>query len=145
MVEEVGGIQLLRHGVRVMGQTIKAKWELGSAAFAKGSKVKCCIRVGLQWVGGRRAISNRPELSRSLIGRSVGSSLTTGGEKEDLLYLYICDNQAALTEVNGWIGEGGRATLAITPNVDIMREVCKVLCMLRARIETGCQDEVSQR
>lgn len=40
-------------------------------------------------------------------------------EKEDILYL--CDNQSVLTEVNGCIGEGGKATLATAPNADIMR------------------------
>ena len=37
-------------------------------------------------------------------------------------------------KVNGWIGEGGKATLATTPNADIMREV---LCMLKTRIAAG--------
>ena len=38
------------------------------------------------------------------------------------------------TEVNAWIGEGGNATLATSPNADIMREV---LCTLRTRITAG--------
>lgn len=40
-------------------------------------------------------------------------------EKEDILYL--CDNQSVLTEVNGCIGEGAKATLATAPNADIVR------------------------
>ena len=47
---------------------------------------------------------------------------------------YVCDNESVLTEVNGWIGEGGKATLATAPNADIMREV---LCSLRMRINAG--------
>ena len=41
---------------------------------------------------------------------------------------------SVLKEVNGWIGEGGKATLATAPNADIMREV---LCSLRTRITAG--------
>ena len=37
-------------------------------------------------------------------------------------------SQSVLTEVNGWLGEGGKATLTTAPNADIMREV---LCTLR--------------
>ena len=36
--------------------------------------------------------------------------------------------------MNGWLGEGGKATLATASNADIMREV---LCTLRTRIEAG--------
>ena len=68
---------------------------------------------------------------------SAGISSTRGclrqvDEAEDILYL--CDNESVLTEVNGWIGEGGKATLATAPNADIMREV---LCSLRMRITAG--------
>jgi hypothetical protein len=48
--------------------------------------------------------------------------------------LYLCDNESVLTEVNGWIGGGGKATLATAPIADIMREV---LCTLRMRIAAG--------
>ena len=46
--------------------------------------------------------------------------------------VYLCDNQSVWTELNGWLGEGGRTTLAKEPNADIMREV---LCTLRTRID----------
>lgn len=48
--------------------------------------------------------------------------------------MYLCDNQSVLTEVNGWLGKVGKATLATAPNADIMREV---LCTLRTRIDAG--------
>ena len=63
---------------------------------------------------------------------SIEAALRQADETEDILYL--CDNQSGLTEVNGWIGEGGKATLATAPNADIMREV---LCTLRMRIAVG--------
>jgi len=82
-----------------------------------------CIRVGREQEG---TSSNRPELA------ALEAALRQVDEAEDILYL--CDNESVLKEVNGWIGEGGKATLATTPNADIMREV---LCSLRMRIAAG--------
>ena len=82
-----------------------------------------CIRVGREQEGTR---SNRPELA------ALEAALRQVDGAEDILYL--CDNESVLTEVNGWIGEGGKATSATAPNADIMR---KVLCSLRMRITAG--------
>ena len=48
--------------------------------------------------------------------------------------VHLCDNWSELTEVNGWIREGGKATSATAPNKNIIWEV---LCTLRTRIEAG--------
>jgi len=87
------------------------------------SDIAGCIRVGREQEG---TSSNRPELA------ALEAALRQVDEAEDILYL--CDNESVLTEVNGWIGEGGKATLATAPNADIMREV---LCSLRMRIIAG--------
>jgi len=41
--------------------------------------------------------------------------------------LYLCDNQALLTAVKRWLGEGGKATLLGALDADILREVIKEL------------------
>ena len=81
------------------------------------------MRVGREREG---TSSNRPELA------ALEAALRQVDETDDILYL--CDNQSVLTEVNAWIGEGGKATLSTPPNADIMREV---LCTLRTRITAG--------
>jgi ribonuclease HI len=81
------------------------------------------MRVGREQEG---TSSNRPEFA------AIEAAIRQADEKEDNLYL--CDNQSVLTEVNGWIGEGSKATLATAPNVDIMREL---LCTLRMCIAAG--------
>ena len=64
-----------------------------------------CIRAGREQEG---TSSNRPELA------ALVAALRQVDETEDILY--FCDNESVLTEVNGWIGEGGmiqgKATLA---------------------------------
>jgi hypothetical protein len=81
------------------------------------SDVAECMRVGRAQEG---TSSNRPELA------ALEAALRQVDKTEDILDL--CDNESVLTKVNGWIGEGGKATLATAPNADIMREV---LCTLR--------------
>ena len=81
------------------------------------------MRVGREQEG---TSFSRPELA------ALEAALRQVDETEDILYL--CDNESVLTEVNGWIGEGGKAMLATAPNADIMREV---LCTLRMRIAAG--------
>ena len=71
-----------------------------------------CIREGREQEG---TSSNRPELA------ALEAALRQVDGTEDILYL--CDNESVLTEVNGWIGEGGKTTLAKVSNADIMREV----------------------
>ena len=36
--------------------------------------------------------------------------------------LYLGDNESVLTDVNKLVGEGSKATLAKTPNMDILEE-----------------------
>ena len=42
--------------------------------------------------------------------------------KDDLLYL--SDNKPVLTDVNKWVGEGSKATLANAPNSDATDPMC---------------------
>lgn len=58
--------------------------------------------------------SNRPELA------ALEAALRQADDQEDILYL--CDNQSVLTEVNGWIGEGGKATLAAHQEQDKLEQ-----------------------
>ena len=88
----------------------------------QSGEIAGCIRVGREQEG---TSSNRPELA------ALEAALRQVDEAE---ILYLCDNESVLKEVNGWIGEGGKATLATAPNADIMREV---LCSLRMRIAAG--------
>ena len=87
------------------------------------SDIEGCMHVGREQEG---TSSNRPELA------ALEAALRQADETEDIHYL--CDNQSVLTEVNAWIGQGGKATLATSPTADIMREV---LCTLRMRIAAG--------
>ena len=52
--------------------------------------------------------------------------------EDDLLYLG--DNESVLTDINKWVGEGSKATLANAPNADILSEIIE---KLRERIERG--------
>ena len=47
--------------------------------------------------------------------------------------LYLSDNKPVLTDVNKWVGEGSKATLANAPNADILTEIIE---LVRERIET---------
>ena len=58
------------------------------------------MRVGREQEG---TSSDRLELA------ALEATLQKVDETEDILYL--CDNESVLTEVNGWIVEGGKATL----------------------------------
>jgi len=48
--------------------------------------------------------------------------------------LYLCDNQALLTAVKIWVGEGGKATLVGAPDADILLEIIEEL---RTRTTAG--------
>lgn len=101
------------------GADDEGKMKAGFCCLEKGN-MKGCIRVGREEEGTR---SRRPEL----VALEIAPRQAV--EKEDAMYL--CETQSVLTEVNGWLGKGGKATLSTTTNVDIMREV---LCTLRTRI-----------
>ena len=63
--------------------------------------------------------SNRPELAAFFL--VLRDTLL----EEPLLYL--CDNQSLLKAVTRWIGEGGKATLVGSPDVDILAAAIKIL------------------
>ena len=66
--------------------------------------------------------SNRPELAAFLL--ALRDTLIRE------LLLYLCDNQS----VNRWIGEGGKATLVVAPDADILAAAIEIL---RNRIAAG--------
>jgi len=70
--------------------------------------------------------SNRPELAAFVL------ALCDTLIEEPLLYL--CDNQSLLKAVNGWIGEGGKATLVVAPDADILEAAIEIL---RKKIAAG--------
>jgi hypothetical protein len=41
--------------------------------------------------------------------------------------VYLCDNAAVLSDVQGWIREGSKASLAKSTDADIMREILQLL------------------
>jgi len=45
---------------------------------------------------------------------------------EELL-LYLCDNQSLLKAVTRWIGEGAKAMLVESPDVDILTAAVEIL------------------
>ena len=94
-----------------------ARWEVGPVCCLRQEEVEGSIHVGREQEGTR---SNRPKLA------ALEVAVRQAGEREDVLYL--CDNQSVLTQVNGLIWRGSKATLAITPNADIVRDL---LCMLQ--------------
>ena len=57
--------------------------------------------------------SNQPKLTAFLL--ALRHTLI----EEPLPRLYLCDNQSLLKAVNGWIGEGGKATLVGAPDADV--------------------------
>jgi len=48
--------------------------------------------------------------------------------------LYLCDKQSLLKTVNRWIGEGGKATVVVAPDGDILAAAIEIL---RKRIAAG--------
>ena len=48
--------------------------------------------------------------------------------------LYLCDNQSLLKVVARWIGEGGKATLVGSPDLDFLAAAIEIL---RKRIAAG--------
>jgi len=58
-----------------------------------------------------RSSSNHPELAAFVL--ALRSTPVTKS------MLYLCDKQALLKAVKGWVGEGGKATLVGAPDADI--------------------------
>ncbi len=62
-------------------------------------------------------------------------ALQSAALSEDVLLL--CDSAAVLCAIKKWVGQGGKATLATAPDVDILREiVCLLTQSVRARRAT---------
>ena len=70
--------------------------------------------------------SNRPELG------GVVLALRSPALSEDALLL--CDNEAVLRIIRKWAGQGGKTTLATSPDADILQEI---ICLLTQRVRTG--------
>jgi ribonuclease HI len=72
------------------------------------------------------ASSNRPELG------GVVLSLQSAALSEDALSL--CDNETVLRVIKKWVGQGGKATLATSPDTDILGEI---VCLLTQCVRAG--------
>ena len=59
-------------------------------------------------------------------------ALQSAALSEDALLL--CDNEAVLCVIKKWVGQGGKATLAIVSDTDILREI---VCLLTQRVRSG--------
>ena len=46
----------------------------------------------------------------------------------------LCVNAAVLCAIKKWVGQGGKATLATTPDADILQEI---VCLLTQRVRAG--------
>jgi hypothetical protein len=59
-------------------------------------------------------------------------ALQSAALTEDVLLL--CDNAAVLCDINKWVGQGGKATIATAPDADIPQEI---VCLLTQRVRAG--------
>ena len=48
------------------------------------------------------------------------------------LVLLLCDNEAVLCVIKKWVGQGGKATLATTPDANILAKIVCILTRVRA-------------
>ena len=97
---------------------------MGAGAFCLGDpEMKQCVGVGREEEG---TSSNRTELAALVL--ALRATKTT----DDMVYL--CDNQALLTTVQKWTGDGPRQTMENAPDTDILREIIE---LPRARVTTG--------
>ena len=112
------------HGVTFGGDGANEKGSMGAGCCChQDPGVERRARVGRAEEG---CSSGRPE------GGALLLALRATRAEEDLLYLG--DNESVLTDVNKWVGEGSKATLANAPNADILAEIIE---KLRERIEKG--------
>ena len=70
--------------------------------------------------------SSRPE------GGALLLALPATRAEDDLLYLG--NNESVLTDINKWVGEGSKVTLANAPNAGILTEIIE---KLREQTEKG--------
>ena len=59
-------------------------------------------------------------------------SLQSAALSEDALSL--CDNETVLRVIKKWVGQGGKATLATSPDTDILGEI---VCLLTQCVRAG--------
>ena len=68
----------------------------------------------------------------------LGCNLPLGGIAQSAALsedpLLLCDNEAVLCVIKKWVGQGGKATLATSSDVDILREI---VCLLTQRVRAG--------
>jgi len=82
----------------------------------KKKKLHC--KVGREEEG---SSSNQPKMAAFLL--ALRDTLI----EEPLPRLHLCDNQSLLKAVNGWIGEGGKATLVGAPDADVPAAAIEIL------------------
>jgi len=112
------------HGVTFGGDGANEKGSMGAGCCClQDPSVERRAKVGRAEEG---CSSSRPE------GGALLLALRATRAEDDLLYLG--DNESVLTDINKWVGEGSKATLANAPNADILSEIIE---KLRERIERG--------
>jgi ribonuclease HI len=89
----------------------------------QGEEADKCARVGREEEG---TSSNRPELGGIVL------AFKSAALSEDVQLL--CDNAAVLCDIKKWVGQGGKLTLAIAPDADILQEI---VCLLTQRVRAG--------
>jgi ribonuclease HI len=117
----LGGYGFQEMTLGVDGSCKDGKMGSGCCKFREEGAGKCA-RVGREEEG---TSSNRPKLGGVVL--ALQSALS-----EDVLLL--CDNEAVLCAIKKWVGQGGKATLAIAPDADILREI---VCLLTQRVRAG--------
>jgi ribonuclease HI len=101
-----------------------------------------CARVGREE---EDMSSNRPELGGVVLG------LQSAALSEDTLLL--CDNETVFCVIRKWVGQGGKAMLATSPDVDILLEiVCLLTQCVRAgratflvKVKSHCGEPINER
>ena len=97
------------------------------ARLRMGAGVWCWHKQVQQWglrVGRERECSNfkRPEFSELAAIASFLRSID-----RTCPCVYLCDNAAVLKEIQGWVGERGRTSLAKCTDADILEEILQIL------------------
>jgi ribonuclease HI len=121
-VGQLGGYGFQGVTLGVDGSCKDGKMGSGCCKFKEEGAGKCA-RVGREEEG---TSSNRPELG------GVVLALQSAALSEDVLLL--CDNEAVLSAIKKWLGQGGKVTLATAPDADILREI---VCLLTQRVRAG--------
>jgi len=103
---------------------VEQRCEDGSDACEfQGEEPDKCTRVGREEEG---TCSNRPELG------AVVLALQSAALSEDVMS--YCAITRVLCVIKKWVGQGGKATFATAPDVDLLREI---VCLLTQRVRAG--------